>query len=628
MQRLLLALALALGPAAAALACTCRHESTDAHLASASLIFRGTVTAIDSGGQPFTGGPGTGSFTVTGTPQHAMRARFKVDATYKGAAGDEVEVGYTASDGRNCGWRFQAGQVATVFATGNPAKGYTTSMCMMVASAPDMQRVVEEHAAQRRRLHEAAQSSPVQPAALRELAAFHEKYKDLDLAEAAYTRWHEASRRDATALVGRARVRYAMERYDDALADYRAAATLAPNDTEARRGSALSLLKLGRIGEVRPDERDFTGLQSGHGKPLSFAGADLRKAIFRNAQLNRADFSNADLRGADFSGANFHTVNFDGARLDGATFANLKNGYMTTFRRASLVRANFNAASLFHANLEQATLTGADFTNAKIESTSLEGADLDKATFKGATLQHAKLRATRWNGQDLSTVLLSGSDLRDASLVGARLQAANFGRPGTSLGFSYRVADLRGADLSGADTKGALWDAALVDCRTKLPAQESIAALPVLPLWSGCPGDPPATASLAASAFQRGPRLESIEAPKSKLAGRQLAGWGFWRSNFDGTDFSRANLAEADIQSGSYNGARFNHANLAKAWLMGASMRDASFENADLSGVRFRGADLAGARFDGAKFDGACTDEKTVWPAAVDPAALGIARCR
>jgi uncharacterized protein YjbI with pentapeptide repeats len=612
-----------------ALACSCLPSDPDGHLAAASLVFRGTVLSIKEASPQAPLSAGAGSVTLR-APQSGMRAKFKIAAVSKGPVQDEVEVGYTASDGANCGWRFSVGDTVTVFASGNRKVGFSTGMCMMASLGSHADRDTNRYAVavdlyRNRRDFFAAelQKNGADERVLRDQAAFFARYKDFDEADAAFSRLLQVKPHDVAAQLGRGWLRYEDARYEEALSDFRAAVAVDSGNADARRGRTLALVKLGRVQELGADGRDFSGLVSGYAQP-SFARADLVGAKFQGAKLNGLDFSGADLRGANFTGANMHTCNFSGANLAGAKFDDLKGASYTTFQQAELQNSSFKGAYLFNANFEGAVLDKADFSKSRLESASLEKASILNANFKGASFLLARLRGTSWEGQDLSGVELRGADLRDTTFRKTSLRGAVFGH---SYG-SENILDMRGADLSGADMTDAKWGPALVDCRTKLPSGLDIKNLPVLPLWSGCAGQPPKTALQAGYAFQRGPRLTKVDAPKSQLSGVDLSGFGFWQVGFDGSDFSRSNLVAADIQGGSYLETNFHSANLNMAWIWNVSFKGSSFEHANLSGARLYAVDLSGARLEHITLTDACYDIKTVWPERFDPAAAGATVCR
>lgn len=560
-----------------------------------------------------------------------MRAKLRIDKLWKGAATGEVDISYTASDGANCGWSFRVGQEVTVFASSSAPGVYSTSMCLMIPFASYTglgdTRYTAALTAYRAKLDELDQrllKNPADSEALTKLAQLFFRYKDFADAEEAFSKLMALVPRDITAILGRANARYQTQQFEGALADYDLALSLKPDDAQAQRGHSRTLVKLGRLQQLGPKDRDFTGFDSRDGKRHSFAGLDLRGASFKGANLSGEDFTGADLRGADFSEARFHTVNFNGAKLERAKFDGLKSGYNSSFKGAAAQFASFRKANLFHASFEDAVLVKADFEGARLESTSWRRAEVRGARFKGAYMLLADLTEVRWNGEDLS-----GTDLRGAKLNGAVLRGVSL--RGAQVGFSpgmEEMGDWRGVDFATADLTDIKWGAVMIDCRTKLPSHLKVETLPLLPLWRDCDGEPPVTALPAGYERQRGPKLRGVDAKGSQLAKRDLSGYAFWSSNLDGSDLRSANLTNADIQNGTYDGTRFDGAILKNALVIGANFKGASFIGADLSGARLDRADMSQANLAGAILRDTCFSEKTKWPDGFDAIAAGAKLCK
>lgn len=615
---LLLCAAWVLTTLADARACTCGRPS-DEEAFKTSLIFRGTVLSVEQGTRVGIGG-NANSVTIRG-PQAPMQARFRVVTPLKGPRADEMVVGYVASDGANCGTRFEVGKEVVVFASGTSKRGFFTSMCHGFRSNT-FEAKLQDYVRGRDALVERTSTARPAIADLRDLASFFERYHDLEEAEESYGRLLELAKDDIDASAGRARIRFALADFAPALEDFQAVLRQRPDDVAARRGETLALVRLNRVAEIHPDARDFTGLDSGYRRQVSFAASQLPGAIFREANLNGISFNGADLTGADFSNARFHTCDFAGAQLGGASFDDVKSAYNTSFEGARLEYATFRGAYLQMVNLNKALLHGVDFAGATFDNGSMEYASIEGASFRGATFHSVKLRGSNWSGFDLSGVKLLGVDLRDADLTNAILSGASFRSQ------LKNVTDMRGTDLRGAYVTNVDWGTILVDCRTRFPDGIRMEDLSAFPLWVGCPGEPPRTALAGEPRFQGGPRLSGVDAPGIRLPGRNLVGFGFWTVKFDGADFRGADLSMIDIQGGSYAGTDFSGAKMQKAGLRGGVFDRASFRDADLGGARLNAVDLRNADIKGANFAGACFDPKTQWPDGFDPLAAGATPCR
>lgn len=636
LSALLAALPLLLLPLQAQ-ACSCGRAAPDELLSSTDLAFKGRVTRAEPV-DPLGPSADEGSAARHARRSIGMRGRFRVDTLWKGPAADEVEVEYSERNGSNCGWSFRVDEEVTVFANKTHAGSYVTSGCTMrlVAYPParggaSNEDLLKSYAATLDGLEQRLRANPADLPALRERGALYARYRDHDRAEAAFTRLLALAPRDLAGLLGRADVRHQTRQYAAALADFDLALAVSPRHPQAQKGRTMTLVHMARAGQpgqpvqplqLGPLERDFSGFRN-HG-PISLAGLDLQGASFQGAQLDTVDFTGADLRGADFSGADLRKVDFTAAQLAWADFNDLKNGQRVGFKGAAAAFASFRKARFSLVQFDGAVLTGADF----------EGAWLHSASFKGATLRGANMVKALMSGADLSSIEWDGEDLSGADLIGANMSGAALRRVslrraqlGASAGFR-EIGDWRGTDLSEADLAYANWGPILTDCRTRFPKGTAPQTLPLLPLWGPqCPGAVPATALKGGTAHQQGPRLDKTQAQGSRLAGRDLSGFAFWRAVMDGSDLRGANLAKADIQLGSWAGVRFDNAALVEARLSGVDFKDASFQGADLGGARLDNVDLSHANLQSAKLRNTCFDARTVWPDGFDAVEGGARRC-
>jgi uncharacterized protein YjbI with pentapeptide repeats len=444
---------------------------------------------------------------------------------------------------------------------------------------------------------------------LREKIDFFVEYRDHLFAEKAYSRLLKKIPTDLSALIGRAKLRYEIERYEEALADSQAALKIKSDDKDARRGRILSLVKLGRIKELTPSDNDFTGIEiSGYKNTLTFASAKLAGAIFKNANLNTIDFSGADLRNADFSGAKFRLCNFTGADLTGANFENLQEAYEANFAGANLQQSSFKNAYIRYSNFKGANLNALDFSKAKFENNSFENTDLTTTNFQGATLLLTDFRGSLWKGQDLSGADLRGSDLRNTVLQNVNLSKTVIGEIVFANG-----TDLRGTDLSSANLTDIQWGTAYFDCHTSFPPSLNIGSIPLLPIWNKCEGNPPKTKIMGGFESNEGPWIIKID-------GRD--------SQFSGLDFSKARLLNLNVQGSSFVNVNFDEAQLEKAYFHRVDFSNSSFENANLSHSRIKDVNFTDANLDGTNLIDACYDNKTVWPDGFDPSVAGAKVCK
>ncbi|MEQ8825513.1 MAG: pentapeptide repeat-containing protein [Filomicrobium sp.] len=204
----------------------------------------------------------------------------------------------------------------------------------------------------------------------------------------------------------------------------------------------------------------------------------LRNRDLRHARLDRSDMHQADLTGADLSQASLDGTDLRNATMQCAELnaLRLKNdrekakcvrAVGTNFARAELsgalmtgidargaifeeailedadvVEALLSGANFSQARLDKANLTGgveaqgANFAIASLQGTNLNGARLFGADFRWASMQAAILDYARLEG-----ALVEGSDLEAASLYKAYLQGTDFKSA------KMRAADLRGARI-------------------------------------------------------------------------------------------------------------------------------------------------------------------------------------
>ncbi len=260
----------------------------------------------------------------------------------------------------------------------------------------------------------------------------------------------------------------------------------------------------------------------------------------------------------------------------GANYARVHDALDTheaDLRGLSMRYARLGGLQLLAPDLRDADLTSADLTGAQLESAQLQGAILE-----GAALDKA---------------VLVGADL-----TGARLLRASFPQ-----------ADLRKAtvdtDRVGADFTGAIFDAS-TDWGQEPPPKGAVG-----------PGSEAAMAVLSMMAFED-LDLEDIDLQEAELQ---------WAS-FRGSYMVGANLQDVQAEHVDLSRTKLGNARLTGATLTGASLADADLANAVLTGADLSGASLVGARLGGAELSsanlaGAVADGRTLWPAGVQPQALG-----
>lgn len=199
-------------------------------------------------------------------------------------------------------------------------------------------------------------------------------------------------------------------------------------------------------------DANFTRLRIRGG---TFAGATFRNAVFMEADFSGTSFADAKMDGQVFMQCEFEEADFSRVQGGDLTFAMCR---MRGMRFADAQIPKFYAAP-------DTDLSGAVFTNANMESTSLievnlEGADFSGANLTGCTfvynpMQRARLRGTHAPGTtfrycDLENADLTALNLKEGSLHGVRLSGASL------RGANLYAADLMKATFGNTDLEGAI----------------------------------------------------------------------------------------------------------------------------------------------------------------------------
>lgn len=194
-----------------------------------------------------------------------------------------------------------------------------------------------------------------------------------------------------------------------------------------------------------------------------FAGASFRGAAIADLIVMRSDLSGTDWRGARierlqlldssieqsiFADATLHEACFLMVRAAGCDFSDTRLSSVLFAGEADLRRAAFARAIAAGLTFQKADLTGASFSNGRIEQLSLVETVLREANFRqvsarrglfarndcastdffAADLLEAQFNRADMTGASLRAANLFGADLNDAILYGADLSRANLSR--------------------------------------------------------------------------------------------------------------------------------------------------------------------------------------------------------
>jgi uncharacterized protein YjbI with pentapeptide repeats len=218
--------------------------------------------------------------------------------------------------------------------------------------------------------------------------------------------------------------------------------------------------------------------------------------------------------------------------------------------------------------LESSDVLAAELTRLEVQSVLASTPGGQKASFAGMSLAGADLHDLDFSNADLSGADLSSADLRGAKLVRSKLVGAKL--PGARLNLAWII----GADFSNADLSGAYLETLVVSAGLHTLPQEAARFV----------GANLAGAKVTARFNlddMRGANLSHLQAS----ADMRNQSMGLIR-----TDFSQANLTDANFEGAALARVNFEFAKLSRA----------NFSGADLSGADLTGADLTDADLTGA----------------------------
>jgi uncharacterized protein YjbI with pentapeptide repeats len=229
---------------------------------------------------------------------------------------------------------------------------------------------------------------------------------------------------------------------------------------------------------------------------------------------------------------------------------------------------------------------GADFTRAEVESLLAAAPESPRPSFAGRWLAGLDLHALDHHEVDFTAADLSGADLSDADLRGAKLVATKL--TGAKLPRAkLNLAWIMRADFSHADLSQSILETLVASAGMETQPDE--AAKFVGANLSG--------AKVTARFSLDDMRGADFSHLKASVDMRNQS-MGLIR-----TDFSRANLADANFE-----GAELAHVNFEFAKLQRANFEGADLSNADLAGADLTDANLTGTKTTGAKFTSASLD--------------------
>jgi uncharacterized protein YjbI with pentapeptide repeats len=215
----------------------------------------------------------------------------------------------------------------------------------------------------------------------------------------------------------------------------------------------ILLFEFHHYGQTCPDLRDTVVFRPAKANKLvSGDSQKLRRIIGYSECVKSSTFTEVvgfALSGADLSQADLNSTHLVHADLSYADLSSteLISAYLSG---ADLSGANLSGANLTNAELFSANLAAANLTQAKLPSAKLFSANLTQARLIRAELFSANLSRATLSGADLCGANLTNAELRKANLVQANLTDA------VLLRANLTGAQLTGANLSHANLSGAV----------------------------------------------------------------------------------------------------------------------------------------------------------------------------
>jgi uncharacterized protein YjbI with pentapeptide repeats len=289
-----------------------------------------------------------------------------------------------------------------------------------------------------------------------------------------------------------------------------------------------------------------------------------RDELQKDYWAGRRNFTDLNLAGLDLMGINLADADLSGCNLNGSILvaARLQGANLSG---VNLENADLKMANLQRTNLSRANLQGVNMTYLNLGEVNLEEANLERAILLDIRLGGANLTLANLRNTDLRRAFLFRTILQSADLTGADLTGANL-----------QESDLTGADLTNARVDGVSWLGCVLDNPSVLPAKEAL-------IWQIHNTE---SCNLAGTDFSK------ADLRQTNLQGLDLSG----------KNFSKANLLNANLTGSNLAGADLSGAMLAKANFTNANLADANLTNVHLGGTNFSGANLQGIQFEGSSF--------------------------
>ena len=359
---------------------------------------------------------------------------------------------------------------------------------------------------------------------------------------------------------------------------------------------------------------------------INLAGTDLSNTNLKGKNLTGTILTGADLTGtilteADLTGVNLSFVDLSEHDLAGTNLSDTilfrTNLSGMDLRHIPLANADFRYTVLSESKLPGSLLVNNNFDYAILKNINFAGKDLSGSSFKhveleGSDMQNIALHAASFVQVDFTKIKnksLAGSNLSDASFAHSNLSGVNLSDV-IMVRTNFWKADLSGVDFTVIPVnqmKNHISGTTFIEANLYNANFEGVNLSPKKIFFN----------IFKDKAYHIRDQIQSSETKlmmkndlftefsrvliiSAEVSGNDLAVNYIYFS-----DFTKANLENANFKNASLARVNFYQANLANADLSGADLRYADLSGADLRYADLLDADLSNANLDGAILDGA-----------------------
>ncbi len=368
--------------------------------------------------------------------------------------------------------------------------------------------------------------------------------------------------------------------YDEFLAD---AETKKGERVSFSAEEMISLMRDSGIDDPKKEARlhkiekefDSLSIQYGHffdpvPAPSQESMDEMRKkviqAVKEGKSLTKRELPGVDLSGLDLTGIDLSESFLDGAKLQGTILTNA-NLSKTMLARANLSDARLNNANLTETNLGKANLNKADFSDCQLKKAVFYQADLTEASFV-----HAQMEAVDFTECIAEDTHFSSATLDNAMFFESKLNGADFSDSSLNEAFFYNTS-VQKANFSNAK----LMEAVLVQVNAN--------------------GSDFKNANMENLRTAMKTSMENSDFTQANLKNANLRETSLKHSNFTKADLSAADLSKSKLNQSTFYQAvakqtMFMQADLSQARLVSINLMEGSLQKAIMQDCDLRGANL------------------------------------